>query len=80
MIRGNSIVLKCIHVVLSRKSNPDGSIDRKKLFEILAETYHIPKEDRFAVARELQRCGVIVDNDKFTYTVKKLRDNPIEQF
>lgn len=59
--------------MLLKRATPDGKIERKKLFEVIAERIgKIPGEDREAVVKELESHGVIRASDKFSFTINRL--------
>lgn len=64
-----SILIKCIHQRLVSKAAPDGKIEKKAVLEILAETYHVPKEYRHRFLNELKEQGVIVEMNCFNCTI-----------
>lgn len=67
----DSVLLRCIHYRLLSKIDLESKIERRKMFELLAEIYHIPKESRQQVVNELQNYGMILDSDKFTFTINR---------
>lgn len=71
-MRKRSVIIKKIHVMIARRTTPDGRIDRKKLFEVMAERIgRIQEEDRHALVRELKDHGLILDSDRFSFQIAK---------
>jgi hypothetical protein len=65
-----TIVSKCIHVILSRHCLPDGTIDRNKLFSVIAERIsHIAIENKTELIKELKKDNIIIDENKFGFKV-----------
>lgn len=64
-----SILFTCLHARLLTKVNPFGNISRRKLFDLLAVTYHIPKEERCKVINELKELGIILNENKFEFSI-----------
>ena len=60
-MRKQSILLKRIKVILSKRTTPDGRIDRCKLFGVIAERIgKIPNEEKEALVQELKDEGIIL--------------------
>ena len=66
-----SIVINCIQLILSRHCLPDGTIDKKELFSVLAERVgRIVVEDKGALVRELRKDGIIIDESPNQFKIK----------
>ena len=64
----NSEIEQCIHKKLKQESE-QGLIKRTKLFIMLGYYYHIPKENRNGVIKELENKGLIKVVSKFEVKV-----------
>jgi len=60
-----SLIHICVYQRLINSVNPDGTIERHRLLEILGRLYHIPKDSRNNIIKELEDCGLIEVIDKF---------------
>ena len=70
MNHNKSIVLRCIHVILVRHCLPDGTIDRNKLFPVIAERIGRQAiENKTALVQELKKADIIKDENKFGFKV-----------
>ena len=64
------VITRCLHVILIRRCTPDGKIDRRRLFEIIAERVgKIAEHDKNKVVKELEECGVILESDKCSFVL-----------
>ena len=64
-----SAIDSCIHTKLKQESN-NNLIERKKLCIMLGYYYHIPKEERNNVIKELEEKGIIKVVSKFEVEVR----------
>ena len=77
MKNNHSIIINCIHLIISRHCFPDGTIDKKNMFSILAERVgKVVVENKGALVRELRKEGIIIDEspNQFKIKVKVLED------
>lgn len=54
-----SLIHICIHQRLVNYNYPFNLIDRQRVLKMLGEVYHIPKEKRLDVIKELEESGLI---------------------
>ena len=76
--RKREVVFKCIHLILARHCLPDGTLERQKLFSVMAE--RIGKavvENKTDLILQLKREGIIIDESKSEFKIKQL-PYPIE--
>jgi hypothetical protein len=67
-----SVIIKQIHKQLLNKADPFGRIERDKLFRIIAERIgKIEPNDKQVIILELRSEGVILEADKFSFTINK---------
>lgn len=65
----NSELDKCIHSKLKQEADNQNLIKRTNLIIILGRFYHIPKENRNGVIKELESKGLIKIVSKFEVQV-----------
>lgn len=70
-----SVLLYCIHYYLFNKADCERKIRRKELRERLGETFHIPKEYKNKVIKELIDYGIICDHEKNWFKIQDLKDS-----
>lgn len=64
------IVLKQIHKMLLKRADPEGKIQRDKLFEVIAERVgRIGDEEKGVLIFELQNYGIIKSCDKIGFVL-----------
>jgi len=68
-----SIVIGLIHLRLLNKADPAGRIERRRLFEIIAERLgRIPDNKKEDIVRELEENKIIIDSDKISFKINKI--------
>ena len=63
------IVYECIHIWITKRSYPVMELKREDIFRILGELFHIPKEERHKVIKELIDFKFIKQLNRNSYQV-----------
>jgi len=71
-MKDQPIIFKRIHRMLLKRADPEGRIERRKLFEVIAERVgRIEEKERNVLVFELQTYGIISRQDKLSFTIQK---------
>ena len=64
-------MFNCVHYFLLNKTNPEGKIIRKDLKAILGVSFHIPKDKKESLIRELKNYNIITNNERDNFEINK---------
>ena len=67
----NITIYSCVHERLLKHADQSGEIKRRKIYEVIGMIYHIPKELREQVVKDLIDLGLLKKVDKFKMIVVK---------
>lgn len=73
------ILYLCIHKRICDKAGISGIIGRERFFKLLGETYHVPKNLRIIILKEMKKEDMIVELDRHTIKVNPINKDPEEQ-